>query len=506
MRITKLIVLLAIMLLLPGTALANPQEQFILNQISVGHFDVWQHTNGTWQDTDRDGKADPYGQTGKRVTETYTYPQSQYASQFTPTRVEITKITQASNLTDDELRNAGRSETWADFNLKYLTKLPNNYSVAKTSENMAQGTVTVQRTFDLAPKLLNLKDPTVRAELGMTDRDFSDLAQGWRWYTPVLIKWYGVPKNQINLVASSIDPGIKGEAEPGKQYTGSVTFKYFGKEPVTNVPIGVFNGQWQATLKNSSGKTVTVDNFNPNDIKTYTFTWTAPSSGGVTLTGAISIVPPLSKDPYPNETTKEDNKVSTTVMVKEEIPPPAQSTGPGSLKLTSVSQDRKVTRPAGTTKWTDWITADFKAPSAPDLSPCYDLIKWELKSATIEYPKVHPEFTFGSPYEPQGTVTKSMVVNSENNTATIEFKEDWSLNGANIYDVLRGKMVPGPTYYPIKVSYVINWEYRKGQLSCCGEDECNPCCINYQDYKKTVTDTIKTQILVNGSGVNSLAQ
>ncbi len=230
MRITKLIVLLAIMLLLPGTALANPQEQFILNQISVGHFDVWQHTNGTWQDTDRDGKADPYGQTGKRVTETYTYPQSQYASQFTPTRVEITKITQASNLTDDELRNAGRSETWADFNLKYLTKLPNNYSVAKTSENMAQGTVTVQRTFDLAPKLLNLKDPTVRAELGMTDMDFSEFAQGWRWYLPVLISWYGIAQQPPDF-STQLEVEQFKDVKPGQVITSTVTYSLNKNHP-----------------------------------------------------------------------------------------------------------------------------------------------------------------------------------------------------------------------------------------------------------------------------------
>ncbi|AGL01135.1 hypothetical protein [Desulfoscipio gibsoniae] len=221
MRLTKLILLLAaLLLLLPGTALAEPQEQLFLRQVSVGSFDVWQHTDGRWQDTDHDGKPDPYGLTNKTLEpEVFTLPQTQYTSGFTVTRVEIEYD---FTLTDEGLKNAGRSESWDYFNKKYLTKLPNNYKAEKTGEDLAQGEVTVQKTLDLTPELLDLKDPAIREELGMSDQDFSDLAQGWRWYTPVLINWYGVPKDkeekefEYGLVVCGVLPnGPDSSATPG---------------------------------------------------------------------------------------------------------------------------------------------------------------------------------------------------------------------------------------------------------------------------------------------------
>ncbi len=232
MRLTKLILFLAaLLLLLPGTALAEPQEQLFLRQVSVGSFDIWQHTDGTWQDTDHDGVADPYGQTNKTLkSEVLTLPQTQYTSGFTVTRV---KVEYDFTLTNEELKNAGRSESWDLFKAKYLRYLPNNYSATKTSEDLAQGTVTVQKTLDLMPKLLNLKDPAVREELGLADQDFSDMAQGWRWYTPVLIEWYGVPKDKEKkefdwgLTVSGVEPSPS--AVPG----GSWTVEFGGyNEPV----------------------------------------------------------------------------------------------------------------------------------------------------------------------------------------------------------------------------------------------------------------------------------
>ncbi|TYO94523.1 hypothetical protein [Desulfallas thermosapovorans] len=292
MRLKKLILLLVTLLLLPGTALANPQEQFILQEIKVGHFDVWQHTDGTWQDTDHDGEVDPYGLKDKKVPEPpYTYPDSQYANQFTPTRVEITKITQASNLTDEELKKAGRSETWRVFNENYLTKLPNAYSAAKTSEDIAQGTVSVEKTFDLMPELLDLKDPTVRAELGMTDRDFSDMAQGWRWYTPVLIKWYGVPKVVVQPPDFSVtlDRYEFKDMNPGDKITLTATFKLNENHPQPErAKLGAFHvtgTEYTATMVPVEPSDALDSNgiikFNPGETKQYRITVTVSTRNSV---------------------------------------------------------------------------------------------------------------------------------------------------------------------------------------------------------------------------------
>ncbi|WP_449240371.1 hypothetical protein [Desulfoscipio gibsoniae] len=253
MHLTKLILFLAaLLLLLPGTALAEPQEQLFLRQVSVGSFDVWQHSDGTWQDTDHDGAVDPYGQTNKTLKpEVFTLPQTQYTSGFTVTRV---KVEYDFTLTNEELKNAGRSEIWDEFIRDYLRYLPNNYSTAKTGEDLAQGTVTIKKTLDLMPKLLNLKDPAVRAELGMSDRDFSDMAQGWRWYTPVLIEWYGVPKAEVppdlsnNLSVQITDyPDKVTESEQG-QVVAKVT-NTSGKYVMTDL-VWRINGQTVKSFDN----------------------------------------------------------------------------------------------------------------------------------------------------------------------------------------------------------------------------------------------------------------
>ncbi len=489
MRLTKLIVLLVTLLLLPGMAFANPQEQFILHEIKLGSFDVWQHTNGTWQDTDDCGEVDPYGLENKEVRETYAYPESEYASQFTPTRATIDHN---FTLTNDELANAGRSEGWDNFREDYLRYLPSSYSASRESLNLEEGTITVLKKFDLEPMSLDLKDPTVRAELGMDDQDFSNLAQGWRWYTPVLVTWYGVPNNpEINLVASSIDPGIPGnEAEPGERYTATVKFKCFGTGLAENVPIAAYNGEYRATLK-KNGQPITIDNFAPGDIKTYTFNWTAGSSD-TELKGVID-TPPL-EGKY-DETTEEDNTVRVTALVRQPTPVPSN----GNLTFLAVSQDGAITRPAGTAKWTDRVTATLQ-PERPS-PPRGSLDWWEVTNASLTYPKKNPNFSFGTPYGPSGTRTISM--NASGHTAQVTFEEDWAMDGARIHSMIeRRMMAEHPKNYTLTADYTIKYQYSYYVWRGSGEDR--------HKVKRTRTGTntggASGQLLVNGTGVDSRAQ
>ncbi|MTI82344.1 MAG: hypothetical protein FH756_00280 [Firmicutes bacterium] len=488
MRLTKLIVLFFTLLLLPGMAFANPQEQFILHEIKLGSFDVWQHTDGTWQDTDDCGDDDPYGLENKKVRETYAYPESEYASQFTPTRATIDHN---FTLTDDELANAGRSESWGDFDIKYLRYLPNSYSAARESLNLEEGTVTVLKKFDLEPELMDLKDPAVRADLGMDDRDFSNMAQGWRWYTPMLVTWYGVPKENQNLKAK-ITSIPSEDPNPGDSITITGQITNESDTPVTTLV------QWYLDSNKVYEGEVTVD-----ETRDLTFPFSMPDRDTlVTLQ-----VNPGHNMP-PDETTWEDNKDKVTINV-DALEPIIND----NLYLTATSQGGEdqfgnyipsENRTPGTAKWTDIVTAGLKTRDAPDLGSCYRLKTWKLESATIKFPKRHPDFTFGSPVEPVEKTSKAMTITGDK-TATVQFKEDWSLNGAQIYDNLKGQMVPGPTYYDIETTYTMLWEYRKGRRACCGEDDCRPCCVDWNDYSKHRTYTVKTKLLVNGTGVNSLA-
>ncbi|MBF7082654.1 hypothetical protein IT084_06645 [Desulfallas sp. Bu1-1] len=496
------LVLIAAVPLGAAAAFAAEQEQVVKVQIGAGSFDIWQHSNGEWQNTDGiPGRDEP----GQDKTPTFDYTANELLNKYTLTRVEITHNvtpddfnTPANAAKDFVLALPGKGKTWDEYHRNYMQYYSNNYSAgkAKDGEDLARGRVTTQFKLNLSPtntnRALDLKDPETRKELGMTDRDFSQMAQGWRWYMPVKITWYGIPKTEINLVASNIDPGVPGEAEPGKTYTGTVKFKYFGTTPVENVPIGAFNGQYRATLK-KNGQPVTSDNFAPGDVKTYTFTWTAPESGQTVLKGVID-TPPL-----PNvyqETTEEDNTVQITVFVKQ----PPQQSGPGSLTFQAVSQDRSKSRPVNTAKWTDWVTATLKPPAPTP--PRGSLDSWEITSAKLTYPKKNPNFTFGTPYGPVGTKTINMTPGGHE--AKVEFQEDWAMDGAKIYSLIeRRLMAEKPKNYTITASYTVEFKYKYREKKTDSEGN-----TYYVTRYGTGSDsgTVTGQLLVNDTGVNSLAQ
>ncbi|OPX85776.1 MAG: hypothetical protein A4E53_03371 [Pelotomaculum sp. PtaB.Bin104] len=89
--------------------------------------------------------------------------------------------------------------------------------------------------------------------------------------------------NAVNLKAVSIDPGVSGEADPGGEYTGHVTFANESDYTFTGVPVGVIqNNQQLLTLYDEqgnelpwqefpSGKHCQVADFSPYQIRTFIF-------------------------------------------------------------------------------------------------------------------------------------------------------------------------------------------------------------------------------------------
>ena len=171
MRVVKYFVVLAVLLLFPGMAMAATGEQVVSQQVIVPSFDIWQHSNGTWQDTDSCGQRDYYGWEGKPYTKAFTLPGSEWQGKYKLTRAKVT-----FPFTQEQFNNSGL-EDWKDFKLGYLKYTPANYSVAKAGENLDEGKVTAQWTFDLAPEWLDLKDPIVREQLGMDEKSFNNMTQ-----------------------------------------------------------------------------------------------------------------------------------------------------------------------------------------------------------------------------------------------------------------------------------------------------------------------------------------
>ncbi|MDI6906421.1 MAG: hypothetical protein QMC81_02875 [Thermoanaerobacterales bacterium] len=544
-KLAWLLTLLMILTAVPwGAAFASP-EQTLAEEVVVGKFifegywDIW-GANGKW--TNNTGP----GSKNLSVDSLVVYPSGwaegsrglkDLLRRYELTRAEVKYVYPFG---EAEYNDAGKryDMPWVVLGKKegyyweHYRTMPNNPRAEIKSFDPQTGATVVKWTIDY-PAKLNPADPK-SAPRGPEDKakstkdwlkngewDKIDLRfasktdldkirtnkalEGWRVYFPAIVAWYGIPKPEVNLIAVDIDPGVD-EPEPGQKYTGTVTFYNASDMPLEDVPVAFYNGAFRGYLKDDAGNTVTSADFAPGEEKTFNFTWTAPGTGEATLKGVID-TPPL-PDNYA-ETDESDNIVEVRLSV---IGPPPPS-GPGSLTFTAVSQSGKYTRPPGTAKWTDWVTATLTVPAPTP--PKGTLKSWSITSAKLTYPKKHPWFTFGSPWPPQGTKTINMT--PQGHTATAKFQEDWSLNGAPVYaryidgdgELVDEGEVPGETYYPITATYTVHYtyEYQVRHRSCSTDANGHRSCDTWYETKTgsgTDSGTVSGRLLVDGSGVNSL--
>ncbi len=537
MKYKLILMLLVLFIAVPaGTAFALPEEEVIDREISTGYYDIWKHSDGTWQVTGRPGgwhnvvaeaafRADKLRELG---------------GDWTITRVEAT-----GEFGRDEYEYAGGwwGDDWERYNLLYYRYRPKTqFTTPKLVEDFIESQVveangkTAEAPMDdeLRQSILtyfegetipvwiielwnqfemqegyggiDLTNPAKRQQYGLPPKTFSDDVEGWRIFLPALITWYGVPKEEINLVASSLDPGITGdEAEPGERYTATIKLKCFGVGSAENVPIGGFNGQYRATLK-KNGQSVTNDNLTSGDIKTYTFDWTAPESGETVLKGVID-TPPL-ENKY-SETTENDNIIEETVFVRQPPAPPST----GNLSFQATSQGGKdiygeyispTNRPANTAKWEDMVTATLKPP-APN-PPRGTLKSWSITSASITIPVQHPQWSFNTPYAPVSKKTLNMTASGH--TATAQFKEDWAIDGFNsgsgapgVYSHIEERiMADKPQPYTITATYAIKYTYEYKVRRCSGSGENRRCRTVTRTGSGTDSGTASANLLINGAG------
>lgn len=422
-------------------------------------------------------------------------------------------------VTDEFFTKNGTNHIWNpvvnnkdDFDFYYTKHIPDGFNLTGTGD-LATGKVDVQWGFNinkLPPDLSSVAvDVTAASGLGSYYVDtwsktpFATASKAWLWTLPVVIEWYGIPNELPNLMVAEFESGVTGQAEPGQKYTATVNFSNQSGQTLTNIPVAAYNNGWEATLKDKNGNELPRVDFlyridlGPFETITCTFYFTA-LEGGNTLEAVIDTAPlPATV----NETTKDDNKADITVDVKAVTPPPA---GDGTLKVTAVNQSKSKARPVGTARWTDWVTIklDVPAPTPPKGT----LKSWSITSATLTYPKKHPEFTFGTPYPPQGTRTVNMSTGGHSSTVTI--KEDWGMDGANIYSVIEETLMASkPKNYAISANYNINYtyEYQVRHRSCSGSGE-NRSCRTWYETKTgsgSTSGSASGTILVNGTGVDS---
>lgn len=500
-RISLIILLSFLISLIPLPALAEG-EQLIHQEIMVSYFDIWKGNN--WIDTDYDGRPD---RPGERKNPSFKYQApSEILEKYEITRVEIIRPVNEQNyneaggrLYDFNGKGLDSPMDWAEFDSFYHAYQAAINGVSAKLVDGQKGEAEV--TWDIYLKdnpensALDLKDANIRNFLGLNEERFSQYSEGWRWFMTGILRWYGIPKTAgPDLYVDSIDPGTS-QTEPGKTYRGTVVFvlKENYDKPVKAKLELTHNGN---PVPEVNGKIVT---FNPGETKEYTFSFTGiDGTDSVIVARIVPIEPDTDVDMSNNE-----KKVIIPSAGEEEV-----VIGEGTLVLKAKSPEGydvwgrwqpSVERPVNTAKYGDTITAYFTAPPPPNPGwDCYRLKEWKLLEAKIVYPKRHPDFTFGWPKPPQGTVTLNMKIDDEENKATASFLEDWSINGSFVYILPEKRMVDGPTYYPVTVQYKMLWEYRKGRKEC-DENGCR--CVDWEDHSRTLSKTVTVKLLVNGTAI-----
>lgn len=210
-----LIAVLALMASIPAPLAFANEEVLFKTQVGVGYWDIWRHADGvTWQYTGKPGDEKSYE---------FTISQSQppEGSNYDNIRFEMVPgITK-----NDFIAAGGRPgyspdhDGWEKIQFEQLGKKPDNYN--KTGDT--------QVTFTLSP--------TFNAEL-IKKQEQADMVEGWRWYLPATVYWYGVPKTEKPLKAGgfyNIDDYLGLKSGDFRTFTynheklggGEVTFKIY---------------------------------------------------------------------------------------------------------------------------------------------------------------------------------------------------------------------------------------------------------------------------------------
>ena len=234
-----------------GTAFALPEEQVIDLKVSTGYYDIWKHSDDTWQVTGRPGgfhqvlaeaafRADRLRELGEDWT--------------------ITRIEANGEFGRDEYEAAGGwwgSDWERYFSLYYQYRPKTQFTVPKLVENFVEAPVVeangktaeaplkdvlrqailtyfegetipvwiieLWNKYELGERAIDLTDPDIRQKYGLPPKTFSSDVEGWRVFLPALITWYGVPKAEPDFSVSLDKHEI--EADPGDPVEVVATYK-----------------------------------------------------------------------------------------------------------------------------------------------------------------------------------------------------------------------------------------------------------------------------------------
>lgn len=439
------------------------QEERIV-QIRTAYWDVWKHNDGTWQQSGKPGGSATY-------TEPLDIPEK-FKEGYKDIRVEIKFGPPAEYDNNDPNIDPKYKRNWDTYEYSVLGKSANitNYSLSGYN-------AILSFTMPIPP---DMHAVNIKHEEEAKGQQFLENVEGWRYYLPFVVYWYATPEGGLpDLYVMPISANTSA-TEEGQRYSGTVTFglKPDHPGPVQAVLTLTHNGY---SIGGVDGQVITL---NPGEERTFNFNFTG-QNGNSFLYGKIA--------PATGDDKDWSNNTATLDIPQKERPEPKAS---AKLTLQAKSQSGKYTRKPGEAKWTDWVTATLKPD--PPTPPRGKLDWWKITKAELYHPKKHPEFTFGTPYQPKGHVVRPMEIKNDH-VAELVFQQDWSMDGTPIYSQIEKKMMTTekPRAYPIQVNYTIEYQY---SYRVCGLTGCTTV-----TKKATVDGKERVDLLVTGTGVDSKA-
>ncbi|MGI5882000.1 MAG: InlB B-repeat-containing protein [Dethiobacteria bacterium] len=279
--------LIALVLVPALSVFASGDEVMFKQQVDAGYWDTWKHSDGTWQYTGKPGDEKSYNE--------FVITPPAEASNYENVRwiMEI-------GVAREQFMEAGgwnqygpNDEGWKKFKRDYIDHIPNNYR--KTGDK--------EVSFNLSP---------VDEAEKIKEEDWqADVVEGWRWYLPVTISWYGVGGEKPDFEVKSLVAGTD-KTVPGEQYTGTVKYKLKStadgpKEAILHMTHNGFG------LKTPDGGSIhnKILTFQPGEEKTFQFAWSGQNTDS-TLRAEIwptepSGVAEESRDANPVDNVKEIN-------------------------------------------------------------------------------------------------------------------------------------------------------------------------------------------------------
>jgi hypothetical protein len=265
-----LINLIGVFVLLFPSLVQGAEEKVIYQQVSIPYFEIWKYSSGEWQDTDDDGRTDEK-ETDKVYKQQYALDQS-FLEKYTVTKVEITV-----DINETKYNAAGGRDgkIWDDFDKEYFYYRPNKLfaEIPDKNKDLIKGTATAEFSFNLSPEDKGINRKLIRFP-GDNEQAFANMTEGWRWYLPAIVTWYGIPKEQP--AADLPDAYVKEikttatETEAGKTYNATVTYGLKGPyEGIAPCKIGLTHNGY--SVYNIDGQKL---NLNHWQEKTFEFTFT----------------------------------------------------------------------------------------------------------------------------------------------------------------------------------------------------------------------------------------